>query len=195
MKTDKLEQFIRDNRESFDNLEPSDDLWNKIEKPESKVKIININPIAIGWKTFASRAAAVVVIFISSYYFHEYRSQRGANNIAESTESTIENNPLYTELIEAEFYYTAQINDRKNELFELAGNTPGLQKDINNELEDLDAIFKELKEDLKDNAYNQEVVEAMIQNYMLKLEILEDILNQIKSSQEKNNIHEQDHFI
>ena len=195
MKTDKLEQFIRDNRKSFDDLEPSPELWNKIKKPESKVKVININPIAIGWKPFASRAAAVVVIFVSSYYFHEYRSQRSANNIAESTESVIENNPLYKELVEAEFYYTAQINDRKKELFILADDTPGLQKDINKELEDLDAIYKELKEDLKDNAYNQEVVEAMIQNFMMKLEILEDILNQIKSSQEKNNIHEQDNFI
>ena len=190
METDKLEQFIRDNRKSFDDLEPSPELWDKIKKPESKVKVININ-----WKTFASRAAAVVVIFVSSYYFHEYRSQRSSNNIAESAESVIENNPLYKELVEAEFYYTAQINDRKNELFMLAGDTPGLQKDINAELEDLDAIYKELKEDLKDNAYNQEVVEAMIQNFMLKLEILEDILNQIKSSQEKNTIHEQDNFI
>ena len=195
MKTDKLEQYIRDNRKGFDDLEPDPELWDKIKKPESKVKVININPIAIGWRTFASRAAAVVVIFVSSYYFHDYRSQRNTNNIAESTESVLENNPLYKELVEAEFYYTAQINDRKNELFMLAGETPGLQKDINKELEDLDAIYLELKEDLKDNAYNQEVVEAMIQNFMLKLEILEDILNQIKSSQEKNNIHEQENYI
>ena len=190
MKTDKLEKFILDNRESFDEHEPSPELWDKIQKPDSKTRIININ-----WKTYASRAAAVVVIFISSYYFHEYRSQRSSNSIAESTESVIEKNPLYKELVEAEFYYTAQINDRKNELFMLAGDTQGLQKDINAELEDLDANYQELKEDLKDNAYNQEVVEAMIQNFMLKLEILEDILNQIKSSQEKNDIHEQDNFI
>jgi len=195
MKTDNLEKFIRDNRKSFDELKPSPELWGKIEKPESKTRIVNFNTMAIGWKTVVSRAAAVVVIFISSYYFHEYRSQRNANEVADNTESTIENNPLYKELIEAEFYYTAQINERKNELFDLAGDAPGLQRDVNIELEDLDAIYKELKEDLKDNAFNQEVVEAMIQNYRLKLEILEDILNQIKSSQEKNNIHEQDHYI
>jgi hypothetical protein len=190
MKTDKLEKFIRDNRESFDEHEPSPELWDKINKPESKGRIININ-----WKSYASKAAAVVVIFISSYYFHEYRSNRKANDVAENTNSAIENDPLYKDLIEAEFYYTAQIDERKNELFMLAGNTPGLKKEVNIELEDLDAIFRELKEDLKDNAYNQEVVEAMIQNYMLKLEILEDILNQIKSSQEKNDIHEQDNYI
>ena len=39
MKTDKLEQFIHDNRDNFDDQEPGADLWNKIKKPESKVRI------------------------------------------------------------------------------------------------------------------------------------------------------------
>jgi hypothetical protein len=190
MKTNKLEQFIRDNRESFDDLEPSANLWNKIKKPKPKVRTINMN-----WKAFVSRAAAVVVIFISSYYFHEYRANRNANQVVENTESAIENNPLYKDFIETEFYYTAQISEKKDELFKLTVNAPGLQKEVSRELIDLDFIFKELKEDLKDNAYNQEVIQAMIQNYMLKLEILEDMLNQIKKNQNKNDIHDEELFI
>ena len=195
MKTDKLEQFIRDNRESFDDQEPSADLWNKIKKQEPKAKVINLNSTTIRWKTLASRAAAVVVIFISSYYFHEYRSDRKANHNADNTESVIENNPLYKDFIETEFYYTSQISEKKDELFKLTSNAPGLQKEVSRELIDLDIIFKELKEDLKDNAANQEVIEAMIQNYMLKLEILQDMLNQIKSKQNNNNIHDEELFI
>ena len=49
-------------------------------------------------------------------------------------------------------------------LFNLADDSPGLQLDVNNELADLDTILKELKEDLNDDADNQEVVEAMMQN-------------------------------
>ncbi len=60
------------------------------------------------------------------------------------------------------------------------------------EFSDLDVLFKELKEDLNDNADNHEVIEAMIQNYSIKLEILEDMLNQIKPEQ-KNNNHEEIH--
>jgi len=190
MKTDKLEQFIRDNRKGFDDLEPDPELWNKIKKPEPKTKIINMTPMAIGWKSFASRAAAVVIIFISSYYFHEYRSQR--NN--QKTEVTAENSPVYQELIEAEFYYSAQIDDRKDELFRLTTNVPGLQKEVSNELSNLDAIYLELKEDLKDNADNQEVIEAMIQNFRLKLEIIEEMLNQIKAKQNKNKLNDEDYF-
>ena len=96
-------------------------------------------------------------------------------------------NPLFKELMEADVYYSAEISSKKQELFSLTGNEPGLQMDINNDLGDLDAILLELKEDLKDNADNREVVEAMMQNYMLKLEILEDMLDQIKGNKENDD--------
>lgn len=185
MKTDKLEKFILDNKEGFGPSGPDPDVWDKIKKREPKKKLININ-----WQFTLSRAAAVIAIFISSYYFHEYRSTLNADNLDQSSSSIAENEPLYKELLEAEQYYTSQIKYKKSELFSLTEDAPILQKDITRDLTELDAIFKELKVDLKDNADNQEVIEAMIQNYMLRLEILEDMLNQIKPSQELNDNHE-----
>ena len=189
MKTDKLEQFIRDNRENFDELEPDPGLWDDIEKPEPKGKVIHID-----WKKMAGRAAAVVIIFIASYYFHDFRSQKKENKAIANANVENENTPLYNELLEAEFYYAAQISERKQEFIQLTNHVPGLQKDVISELGDLDAIFLELKEDLNDNANNQEVIEAMIQNYILKLEMLEEMLNQIKSKQEKNNLKDEEFF-
>jgi len=184
MKTDKLERFILDNREGFDTFEPSQDVWKKIKKPEKK-------SISLNWKTIAIRAAAVVVIFISSYYFHDFMNSKNTTVVAES--NSIEENPLYKNLIEAELYYSAEINYKKKEFFRLTNNSPALQKAISMELSDLDVLFKDLKEDLNDNADNHEVIEAMIQNYRIKLEILEDMLNQIKPEQ-KNNNHEEIHI-
>jgi len=66
MKTDKLERFIIENREAFDDIQPKADLFRKIETGKKR-KTIHLN-----WKTIAMRAAAVVVIFISSYYFHDF---------------------------------------------------------------------------------------------------------------------------
>ena len=82
------------------------------------------------------------------------------------------------------------IEQRKEEFYHLAGND--LRKEINVELTELDYVFRELKEDLNDNADNEEVVVAMIQNYRLKLEILEDILMQLEPAKEntKNNENE-----
>ena len=189
MKTDKLENFILENRQSFDTLEPSPDVWARIEKrkPEKKSRSLN-------WKTIAVRAAAVIVIFVSSYYFHDFMSSNNTQSVADSNTLNIEENPLFRNLIEADLYYSTEINYKKNEFFSLTVNSPSLQNNINMELENLDALFKDLKEDLNDNADNQEVIEAMIQNYRIKLEILNDMLKQIKSTQEKSNENEEIHI-
>ena len=47
--------------------------------------------------------------------------------------------------------------------------------EINDELSVLDSVYNGLRSDLADNIANDEVVEAMIQNYRLKLKILEDL--------------------
>ena len=71
--------------------------------------------------------------------------------------------------MEAEYYYSSMIEQRRAEFIQLSGNDAPLRKEINIELSELDKIYRELKEDLKDNADNEEVVAAMIQNYRLKL--------------------------
>lgn len=178
MKTDKLEKFVIENRDQFDTMEPSPDLWEKI-KP-SQPKTIDIN-----WTRVLVRAAAVVVIFVSSYIFFDYIVNKNQEPIVAKVEA---NDPedirTYQELMEAEYYYTSMIENRKEEFIRLTGNNAPLRKEITIELKELDKVYRELKEDLKDNADNEEVVVAMIQNYRLKLEILEEILLQLQPANE-----------
>ena len=42
---------------------------------------------------------------------------------------------------------------------------------------ELDSVYISLKSDLKDNIANHEVIEAMIQNYRLRISILEESYN------------------
>ena len=175
MNIDNLEKYIIGNRDEFDDLEPSSDLWEKIGKPEGR-------KIKVNWKSVLMKAAAIVVIFISSYYFHDFMQYR-KGNIAISDGSG--QNEAILKLNEASYYYTSQIGETKAAVFHLIGNDPELKQDINSELVDLDKVLKELKEDLKDNVNSEEVVEAMIQNYRLKLTILNDILKQLESSNKK----------
>lgn len=186
MKTDKLEKFIIDNRQDFDTLIPSDDLWNGINRLEKKERKINFYAIAL-------RVAAVVIIFISSYYFHDFMDKSEIPVSADNSSIQLEENPLYKNLIEAELYYSSEIKYRKQEFFRLTSESPELQTEVSLELSNLDEIFKELKNDLSDNADNHEVIEAMIQNYRIKLEILVDMLGQIQSTQENNNNNEEIH--
>ena len=63
-----------------------------------------------------------------------------------------------------------------------------MREEIQNELKELDKEFRLLKEDLKDNADNEEIIAAMIQNYRLKLSILQDMMFQLQEvKKEKEN--------
>ncbi len=79
-------------------------------------------------------------------------------------------------LMEAEVFYTSQINTAQEEFIMLSGDNKELIADIKYDLSELDKVFEELKNDLKENGDNQEVIEAMIQNYRIKLQILNEML-------------------
>jgi hypothetical protein len=181
MQPDRLEEFILENREQFDDLEPRPDVWDRIEKPKTPV-------LGIGWKNIAWRAAAVVIIFFSSYIFFRLTDKdpvQPAGNLYSEFED--EQSPLYEELREAEIYYTSQIEFMRTEAIRLSEDDPGIREIIDMEMVDLDKIFQELKNDLQDNTDNEEVIEAMIQNYRIKLEVLEEILMQLKQAKEPIN--------
>jgi hypothetical protein len=184
MSPDKLEKYILDHREQFDDQEPDPAIWDKIDTRKTPV-------IRINWKDIAWKAAAVAAIFVASYFFHDYMSSRknsSQNLLGENKEET---SPMVRELIEAEAYYTSLIDLKKDEVFRLTASHPEIRYEIDMEMVDLDRVFSELKDDLKDNADNEEVIEAMIQNYRLKLDILEEMLLQL--NQTNDNQNENDH--
>ena len=90
-------------------------------------------------------------------------------------------------LLDAEAYYSSKISTLSSNVFQLSSDKPEIRTDIETEFLELDNIFKELKHDLKDNAANEEVLQAMIQNYRIKLEILTEILEQLNKSKNKKN--------
>jgi len=85
-----------------------------------------------------------------------------------------------TELTEAEYYYEQMI-DAKLLQVKRKVKDPILLADI----EQLDKAFLELKKDLKDNLDNEEVIMAMMENYQLKLRILERILQEIEEDEKE----------
>ena len=92
--------------------------------------------------------------------------------------SVIQPNQVQTahtsEIIEARIYYQ-QMVDGKVALVKSLVNDEELFAD----LEAMDVAFEDLEKDLKDDVDNEEVVAAMIDNYRLKLKILEKILEEL----------------
>jgi hypothetical protein len=88
-------------------------------------------------------------------------------------------------LHDAEVYYTNLVNQKLDELRPIIANCPSLEEELNIDLSELDSVYLELKTDLKDNMANQEVVEAIIENYRLKIRILEDLLSEMAPLEEE----------
>ncbi|PKP53691.1 MAG: hypothetical protein CVT92_02920 [Bacteroidetes bacterium HGW-Bacteroidetes-1] len=171
MKTNPLEKFVCDNKEDFDLLEPSAGLWEGIaERLPSKRRLI--------WQPLLLKAMAVAAIFIAGYFFSFLINQE--IEIQPQTSSTL--SPELQELFEAKAFYNLQIQERKDQVFHLAGNNAMIKNEISNEFNAMDKAFAELQLDLADQVANEIVIEAMIQHYRLKLELLEDILQQLQAA-------------
>ena len=178
--SDRLEDFVKQQREQFDLREPDPSIWLKINP--ANVPVVKERRSEGRPMRWLRVAAAVAMIFAGStagIYFLT----------GEKADPDLYSSDLYTEIMETEQYYSQIVADRYNELQPFLAGNPVAKEMLATDMDELDEVYKELKEDLKDNASNPEVIEAMILNYRVKLEILEDLLNQLK---EKENQDEKD---
>lgn len=182
----ELEEFINKNRDQFDDLEPSPKVWTKINQNLPKQN---------NWIIYTKRISSIAALLIIGFFISELRFIYKSSNIETSSlNDTIinnENSELFAEFNETEIYYTQMVNTKINELKVSVNYNGEIEQEINLEMNELDSIYSELKNDLKDNIDNQEVINAMIQNYRIKLEILEDISRALNNnSPEKTNNYE-----
>jgi cellulose synthase/poly-beta-1,6-N-acetylglucosamine synthase-like glycosyltransferase len=180
---DKLEEHIRKNREDLDRYSPPKGIWKNIRKKLTKDKYLSRQWISI--------AAMIVVILGTAVIFFrpEYRLSSSDKQKNRNDDLTL----IVPQLKETETYYNNLINSLYSEAKPLLTNNPVINKELNSDLSQLDSICTDLKKDLKDNIANQDVVEALIQNYRIKIRILEDMLKVLKENEtnpEKPKSHE-----
>ena len=178
--SDRVEDFVKQHREQFDLHEPDPSIWLKIDtgthvdgKAESRTVRMERKPMR--WLRIA---AAVAMIFAGS--------TAGMYFLTGDRAETERGSALYQEILETEQYYSQMVSDRYAELQPLLVSNPAAKEMLLMDMEELDEVYSELKEDLKDNASNPEVIEAMILNYRVKLEILEDLLIQLKEKENQD---------
>ncbi len=175
--SNSLEDFVRQHREEFDLREPDPSVWLKINPANAPV-MKGQGPLR--WLRVA---AAIAVIFAGSSVGIYYLT-------GGSSEADLYSDEVYIEMQETEEFYTRMVSERYNELKPFLASDPMANEMLTADFEELDQVYRELKNDLKDNISNTEVIEAMVQNYRLKLEILEDLLNQLK--EKENQDYEKD---
>jgi hypothetical protein len=173
---DRFERFITENRDAFEFHEPDPKIWNRIESNLRFKRKAN-------WKNILQRVAVVAVIFAASYVVNEM-VHRYTHPEVKADQAAAKNNAA-PGLKEAEAYYTSLLNQKMDELKPVMANCPALAEELNYDMSELDSVYTDLKKDLKDNIANQEVVEAIIENYRLKIRILEELLSEIKPHEDE----------
>jgi len=181
MKKDNLEQYIDRNKEAFDSLEPPVMAWEAIKKELPEDKKVKVTKF---W-TYTWRVAAAVLIFTSAWLLNDYTDYKKSQPQTSPSEA-VATNPAMNELMDAEAYYTSQISNKQVELAAYAKLHPEIIEDLKKEFQEMDKDQDQLKKDLAESNANEKVIEAIILSYRVKIEILDQMLTELRGSKEGN---------
>jgi len=177
---DKLEKYILDNRDNLDRYTPDNSVWENIERNTGKKKT--------SFRKIFYRAALLLVITSLSFMAYLYITTASQTRIAGPSDEN-----LSSHLRETEIYYAIKVNGLLEKAKPLLTDKPDLEKELLNDISVLDSICLQIKNDLKDNISNQEVIEALILNYRIKVDILEEMLSVLEEKENQNTKKQPDH--
>ena len=169
MKPDRLESFVNENKHEFDRMEPSDAIWESInkqleEQPKQRIR-------RMSWMKVAAVVAVIILVPTIVYQIR----------LADQKQSVqaVQFDPEVQELIEAEAFYAQEVSGKLVEIQKCYKIYPELKGEIEGDLNELETMYRSLKSDLKENISNKEVIEAMIENNRYRMKLVDEVLKQI----------------
>ena len=194
MKTkDYIEEIILNNLKDLNDLEPKEGHFERLQAKldaQQKKKKITFNLV---WKV----AAAIVFVLLAVNQANIYFSPDKQNQILSNNNSDFSLASVSPEYKEVEFYYTNAINVGLNQWNTLMADgyiSKEEQELMDTELSDFETRYKNLQTDLAANPNDERVINAMLEYYQSKLEIINMIVNKLQEvKQQKNNNNEMSH--
>lgn len=180
---DPLRSFIEDNKARFDEHKAPTGLWGEIEKSLPKA-----SPKNTPWKWFGLIAICVVLAISVTTYFAGQSDHLEQEISPDVEDEQILEFAQLPDFNETQQYYATQVNETWTELKKLHYDAT-LEKDLGL----LDEQDRDLRIELNsaEGIYKEHVLQALIQNQQIKLNLLMDVLNEIKNSEiQKSNTYE-----
>lgn len=170
-----LDNIIQENRSEFDSFEPSD---GHFERFEQKLKELNKKEKTFTIGYILKAAVVAILVILSGLWVYDNFESRTNNGIAL--------NEISPEYGEVEMYYTHLVNQKYSEINQCETLDSTQKGMLMYELGEMDSIYSNLKNDLKTNPNDERVINAMIQHYQLKVEVMNQILQQLQQAQNIN---------
>lgn len=176
----RFEDFMHNNKEEFNEIEPSADLWGKIEaqlnfleEEEQQPKKREAKTFSLG---FVLKVAASVIIVMGIGFGIYIQSQKGAKGV-----DLAAINPEYAQ---QQVHYASLVETKLTELKTASKNDPQLYKEFSAEIAKMDSTYKKLNNDLATSPNQERVLRAMIRNLQIQTEVLTQQLNVIEQFNE-----------
>jgi len=176
MKT--IEDIIRGNKNYFDASEPSD---GHFERFSMKLAIrAQKNAPTKSIVPYLLRAAVVtILVTLSSLWTWDNFIRTGSSRMTLGQVS-----PQYKEV---ESYYIHQVKMMEGEIVNLDfKNNPEQKSVLVQEMKNMDSVYVSLQKELKTNPDDERIINAMIEHYQTKIEVMNYILNQLRTVKNGN---------
>ncbi|HPA86896.1 MAG TPA: hypothetical protein PK106_03820 [Bacteroidales bacterium] len=173
-----IEEIIRNNRDLFDGAEPSAGHFERFTR-KLEIRCGRV-PVKRSIVPYLLRAAVVtLLVTLSSLWTWEHfiRPDRDRMSLSE----------VSPEFREVENYYVHQVNLMESELgnIEVKGNEEQ-KRILLKEMKSMDSVYVQLQKELKANPNDERIINAMIEHYQTKVDVMNYILNQFKAIRNEN---------
>jgi hypothetical protein len=167
-----IDEIIRNNRDLFDGSEPMDGhldrfSWKLEKRLHSETAKRSIVPYLL------KAAVVTLLVTLSSLWTWDHFIRKDSQRMTLSQVS-----PQYKEV---ESYYVHQVNLMESEIVNLdLKDNPEQKRILTNEIKSMDSVYVQLQKDLKANPDDERIINAMIEHYQTKVEVMSYIVSQLK---------------
>lgn len=156
----RLEDFIKDNYEEFNNNEPTD---GHFERFETKLRN-NRTPKRIHFKPYYWIAASLIGLVIASGFYFSYQKSHSNACILSAEVQNVQN------------YYSAQMNEEIEKLqIVLDDVNPETREKIMKDVEIMKSDSENLPEIFCDGSNNKKAVAVIVRHYEAKIKAVQSI--------------------
>ncbi|MCK5135051.1 MAG: hypothetical protein KAR19_04625 [Bacteroidales bacterium] len=159
-----LEKHIKEQRLLFDTDKPRDG------HEERFMQKLDWQPVRrINFRHVLQVAASVAIILTSAFVLIK-QNKSGSKTAQREIPAAV---------LEADNYFATQVNARYDQIQDFNFESSEEKAVLLDELKDLDAYHQQLMSDLKANPDDGRVINALIRQYQIKLEVMDQIIYQL----------------
>lgn len=175
----RFNDIIQNNRDMFDSDEPDsghrERFRQRLENQQKPKQRLN-------WQFLFKAAAMLVLVALTSILLYNNFHPNNSHASAPVTDG-MRLSDVSPEYEEVETYLQSSVEERMQKLQQIECKNADLQKeDVYAEISELDTVYRNLQKELLHNSNDERIINAMINSYQMKVEVLDKVIQRVNSN-------------